>query len=134
MFRTCIVDTNTNKVVNLIEYETEQTGIPDGMSSNYLCVPSDTGEIGGEYVNGKIVNPIPNPPTAEQNKQAASSLLLRTDWTTIADVSDPTKSNPYLSNSDEFIAYRNKIRKIAVNPVAGELSWPLMPKCIWKTI
>ena len=38
--------------------------------------------------------PVPVPPTAEQNKATASSLLAGTDWTTIADVASPT-NNPY---------------------------------------
>ena len=54
----------------------------------------------------------PNPiyiPTAEENKQTAIELLQKTDWATIADVSDPNLSNPYLSNAKEFIDYRNLI-------------------------
>jgi len=70
------------------------------------------------------------PPTADQNKATASSLLSATDWTTIADVADPINS-PYLTNQAEFIAYRNEIRKIAVNPVEGNLIWATVPKAIW---
>jgi hypothetical protein len=76
--------------------------------------------------------PDPIPPTAEQNKQTASDLLYQTDWTTIPDVSDPTKSNPYLINVDEFLIYRNQIRQIAINPVGGEINWPAMPTAVWS--
>ena len=38
----------------------------------------------------------PQPPSAQQNKTKAIRLLQDTDWTTIPDVGDPTKSNPYL--------------------------------------
>jgi hypothetical protein len=56
LIRHCIIDTNTNLVVNIIEYETEQTGVPPGLEDHLLCVKSDTGEIGGTYENGVITN------------------------------------------------------------------------------
>jgi hypothetical protein len=62
MIRHCIIDTNTNLVVNIIDYETEQTGIPPGLEENLLCVKSDTGQIGGTYADGVITNlPTPEP-------------------------------------------------------------------------
>jgi len=60
LIRHCIIDTNTNLVVNIIEYETEQTGTPLGLEKHLLCVKSDTGQIGGTYENGVITNP-PDP-------------------------------------------------------------------------
>lgn len=77
--------------------------------------------------------PAPTPPSAEYNKQIASQKLYETDWTTISDVTDPTKSNPYLVNSDEFIAYRNAIRQYAVNPVEGFIDWAVKPVAVWST-
>ena len=73
----------------------------------------------------------PEPPTAEENKATASSLLSETDWTTIADVADPINS-PYLANQGEFISYRNLVRQIAVYPTAGDLVWPVKPNEVWK--
>lgn len=77
--------------------------------------------------------PDPVPPTAEQNKQTAIAKLQATDWTTIPDVADPAKSNPYLSNAQDFITYRNAIRQYAVYPVAGNLNWPVAPQEVWVT-
>lgn len=57
LIRHCIVDTTTNTVVNIIEYETEQTGAPAGLEEHLLCVPSDNGQIGGTYADGVITNP-----------------------------------------------------------------------------
>lgn len=57
LIRHCIVDTTTNKVVNIIDYETEQTGIPAGLEEHLLCVKSDDGQIGGTYADGIIINP-----------------------------------------------------------------------------
>lgn len=76
----------------------------------------------------------PSPPTAEQNKKQAIELLEKTDWTTIPDVSDPTKSNPYLSNVNDFIIYRNSVRQYAINPVTGDIAWPTLPQEVWTTV
>jgi hypothetical protein len=65
-------------------------------------------------------------------KQQASQLLTATDWTTIADVADPTKSNPYLLNQSEFAAYRSAVRMLAVYPVADPV-WPVKPTEQWSS-
>lgn len=65
-------------------------------------------------------------------KEQASSLLFGTDWTTIPDVADPATSNPYLMNQAAFIAYRNQLRQLAVNPVADPV-WPTAPTAQWST-
>ena len=66
LIRHCIINITTNLVVNIIDYETEQTGVPPGLESNLLCVKSDTGQIGGTYANGVITNPPQPKPTEEQ--------------------------------------------------------------------
>lgn len=76
----------------------------------------------------------PPPPTAEQNKQIASNKLYETDWTTIPDVADPAKSNPYLSNVQDFVVYRNAVRQYAVYPVAGNINWPVEPQAAWTKV
>ncbi len=76
----------------------------------------------------------PSPPTAENNKQTAIKLLQQTDWTTIPDVSDPAKSNPYLSNVNDFVTYRNAVRQYALNPVAGNITWPTIPEEVWTAV
>lgn len=76
----------------------------------------------------------PAPPTAEQNKSTAVNKLQATDWTTIPDVGDSTKSNPYLSNVQDFVTYRNAVRQYAINPVAGAINWPTLPQEVWTTV
>jgi len=76
----------------------------------------------------------PSPPTAEENKQTAVFMLQQTDWTTIPDVSDPSKSTPYLSNANDFITYRNSVRQYALNPVAGDITWPTIPQEVWTSV
>jgi len=81
------------------------------------------------------INPPPPPPhTAEQNKQVAVMRLQETDWTTIPDVGDPTKSNPYLGNVQDFVTYRNAVRQYAINPIAGNINWPTIPQENWITV
>ena len=86
--------------------------------------------IAGDY--GVIAEYIPYVPSAETNKETAVNLLTQTDWTTIPDVADPALSNPYLTNQAEFITFRNQVRPIAINPVAGNLTWPSVPVATWS--
>jgi hypothetical protein len=76
----------------------------------------------------------PAPPTAAQNKTTAIAKLQATDWATIPDVADPAKSNPYLANAQDFVTYRNAVRQYAINPVAGDISWPAIPQEVWTTV
>lgn len=126
MFRTCIVNLDTNLVENIIEYETEQTGTPPGLASNLLCVPSNTGVIGAEYVDGTIVNPpppvVPDSVLIENCKAMASNLLFETDWTQIPDCP--------LVNKQEFFDWRAVIRNYALNPVTNP-TFPPKPTCVW---
>lgn len=78
--------------------------------------------------------PDPVPLTAEQNKSLAVYKLQLTDWATIPDVADPAKSNPYLSNAQDFVVYRNAVRQYAVYPVAGNINWPVVPQEVWTTV
>jgi hypothetical protein len=79
-----------------------------------------------------IPNPPPPPPTAEENKQTAIGLLSATDWATIPDVADPVISNPYLTNQQAYFDYRNIVRSYTINPVAGDINWPIQPEPIWS--
>ena len=76
--------------------------------------------------------PPPPPPTAEYNKAVAEQKLTDTDWTQLPSVSNPLESNPYLLNAAEFATYRNLIRDIARNPVAGNIDWPVAPINKWS--
>jgi hypothetical protein len=59
MIRHCIIDTNTNKVVNIINYETQQTGVPLGFeieAPHLLCVANDVVGIDWDYINNEFVD------------------------------------------------------------------------------
>ena len=89
--------------------------------------------IAGEFTyDGSNFVPYVPTITAEQNKATATKKLYETDWATIADVADPKLSNPYLMNQAEFFAYRSQLRAIAVNPVAGQITFPTKPKEQWS--
>ena len=55
----------------------------------------------------------------------------QTDWTQEKDASDPTNP-PYLSNTQEFKAYRQQLRVIAINPPVTVESWPVKPEEVWS--
>lgn len=76
----------------------------------------------------------PSPPTAEDNKNTAIEILQHTDWTQIPSVSDPTLSNPFLANKNAFELYRNSVRQYALNPVAGDITWPVAPTEVWTAV
>lgn len=96
-----------------------------------LPVWAQNAEAAWAVANTPAPPPDPIPPTAEQNKQTAVNKLQATDWTTIPDVADPAKSNPYLSNAQDFVTYRNTIRQYAIYPVAGDINWPAVPQEVW---
>lgn len=64
-------------------------------------------------------------------KRMATELLYATDWTTIPDVAN-TANNPYLMNQQDFIAYRNSVRQLAVNPVVNPV-FPVKPAEQWSS-
>jgi hypothetical protein len=72
---------------------------------------------------------------AQAAKDSCSSqakvILQQTDWTSIADVGDPTKANPYLVNQAAFISYRSTVRNLAVNPVVDPV-FPTAPTEQWS--
>jgi hypothetical protein len=65
-------------------------------------------------------------------KAQATAILNTTDWTSISDVGDPTKANPYLVNQADFIAYRSTVRGYAVNPVENP-TFPTAPTEQWSS-
>lgn len=67
MIRHCIVDTKTQKVVNVVDYNELQTGIPPGFefeSPHLLCVAHDEAGIGWDYKNEVFENNLPKSPSS----------------------------------------------------------------------
>lgn len=92
-----------------------------------------------DVITGELIE-LPDDPenvveiTDEENKQTAIRLLQESDWAVIADVGNPTMSNPYLANQSEFIVYRNSVRQHAINPVGGSVDWPELPEENWVKV
>ena len=58
MFRHCIINTTTNLVENIVEYEEIKSGVPSGFENHYICVASDDGQMGATYnQDGTFTNP-----------------------------------------------------------------------------
>lgn len=100
----------------------------------WVDCPDDITAGNFTYANGQFTPVVTPLPTAEQNKQTATTFLQATDWTATVDISNPQYSNPYLANQDAFLAYRSQVRQYAVNPVAGDIQWPTKPTEVWLTV
>jgi len=67
-----------------------------------------------------------------ENANYGKQLLLDTDWTASASIADPLECNPYLANRQEFLAYRNQVRNIVLNPPVEPPVWPTEPTEDWQ--
>lgn len=93
---------------------------------------ADEVTFGWRYENGAWIPPyVPPIDWVMVNAQTAQSLLSATDWTELPSVSDPT-SNPHLLNKADFIAYRDQVRAVAVNPPDTEWTPPVKPVEHWS--
>lgn len=130
--KSALIDIPSTLVVQV-----EPLGQTFAVDSDHEWVDCPDEVVAGQfnYVGGQFVPVSPSaPPTAEQNKQIAINLLNQTDWTATVDISNPQYSNPYLANQSAFLAYRSQVRQYAVNPVAGEISWPAKPTEVWTAV
>ncbi len=59
------------------------------------------------------------------------TILSATDWTAIASIADPTESDPYLLNRNEFLGYRSAVRAIVLNPSYDSV-YPTAPVEHWS--
>ena len=108
----------------------------------FTASPDDVEQHGRDFYEqaiagnfGPISAYVPPPPfvaPASENKAQAEHRLAATDWVNQPDVYDPANT-PHLTNRDAFIAYRSQVRAIAVNPVGGNLDWPVEPTAVWSS-
>ena len=49
------------------------------------------------------------------------------------DILTNIEAKPHLLNQQDFLTYRYAVRAIAVNPPAGDVSWPTLPQESWST-
>lgn len=108
----------------------------------FTANPNDVEPLGKQVFDACIageagaISPfVPFPPyvaSALANKAEAERRLAATDWVNQPDVYDPANT-PHLTNRDAFLAYRSQVRAIAVNPVDGNLDWPVEPTAVWSS-
>ena len=91
-------------------------------------------DSGYDYLGDTPPPPVQIPATAGENKAIAVYKLGQTDWAVTTDIGNPVVSIPYLTNQAEFIAYRNLVRQIAINPIDGDILWMDIPKAVWGTL
>ena len=104
-----------------------------GYAEGFIEAPDDV-TFGWQLIGGEWFAPyVPPVDWVAINKQTAQGLLSATDWTELPSVSDPT-SNPHLLNKADFVAYRDQVRAIAVNPPSTEVDpWPTKPNEQWSS-
>jgi hypothetical protein len=115
---------NNNRVIDI---NANIVPLPDPL---FWIECPDTCKIGMFYINGEFVNYVPPPPVAMENKITAIKLLKDTDWATYSDVIN-TSIMPHLLNQDEFLEYRRLLRIISLDPVDGNMDWPVIPDEKW---
>jgi hypothetical protein len=140
------MQTTLTSVTNPVWANAQQTAIDCLITTSqfgdevlpFTASPSDVEPLGKEVfdacVNGEAgpIAPYVAPvATAAMNKNEATKRLAATDWVNQPDVYDPANT-PHLTNRDAFVAYRAQIRDIAVNPIAGNLTWPVEPTAVWS--
>ena len=66
--RYAIVDLDTGKVVNAVEYEEQPVGCPPGMEGNLVAVPHPDAGRGFSYANGVFTDNRKMPKLGEQDQ------------------------------------------------------------------
>lgn len=133
--KAALIDSN-NIVQNIVQW-TEDSHVPSDFNLTAIVLDNSSPvNLGWKYDNKTKTFSDPNPfvpetPTADQNRQTATALLLQTDWATLPDVSNNSRK-PFLLNQSDFLTYRNALRKIATNPVEGIINWPTKPVANWS--
>lgn len=121
--------------VNNIAYTSGdyQTGEPPNEPDQIL--EWDTAKLGAKPTQAQLNAATPiyeGQQQAKKNKEAATELLKKTDWTATVDIADPQYSNPHLLNQADFLTYRSLVRTIAVNPPTTPAVFPTLPTAIWS--
>lgn len=84
-----------------------------------VVVVPEVGKTGSITVD----SPVGGLSISEQNKLKAQQLLIKTDWTQLADVP--------LLNKEEYAAYRQQLRDIILNPTSTVIQWSIEPISMW---
>ena len=106
-----------------------QTGQPEGQPDQVLTW--NTAKLGAQPTQAQLdtaYTTYEGQQIQAKNKAQATALLQATDWSVNADVTTGTHK---LTNQADFIAYRNAVRAIAVNPPTTPATFPAVPTDTW---
>jgi hypothetical protein len=111
MVRTCIVDTDENQVINIIEYDEFPDSPPPGYSDKFIAVASDIAQIGWTW-DGENLNP---PPVDEEAAKAeyklrAQNALNKTDLVALRCFKAAVEFN------QSWISYTQALRTLVSSP------------------
>lgn len=95
-------------------------------SLNAFDVDGNSVEILSAAVESKLIE-LQNKNELSEISLQAKQLLQQTDWATLSDIAT---GSPRLANQMEFIAYRQSLRAIAINPSSNPV-WPQLPIESW---
>lgn len=114
MTRYAIVNTTTNKVENVVEYDSAPPTPPPGFSANYIVVASNNASPGDTYSNGTFVSAIP-PVAGPSLSQQAMMALSHSDLTMLRLIEAVALSANTWTNADvvAWTNYRRQLRAIA---------------------
>ncbi len=121
-----------NKIINVVDYESQPSNPPPGFGSGHIAVQHDQAGSNWTYNNGVFTSPndmASDEELKERCKQHAKGLLFSTDWVENPSVTD-TNNTPHLTNLNEFLDYRQQIRVLVVTPVA-QPTFPEKPIATW---
>jgi len=107
-----------------------QTGQPEGQPDQVLTW--NTAKLGAQPTQAQLdaaYTTYEGQQIQAKNKTQATALLQATDWSVNADVTTGTHK---LTNQADFIAYRNAVRAIAVNPPTTPATFPAVPTDTWS--
>ena len=105
-----------------------RTGQPEGQEDQVLHWDSKLGAQPTQDQLDSAWATYAGQQTQQKNKAQAQALLQATDWATLSDITTGTHR---LTNQDAFIAYRNELRAIAVNPPTNPATFPSVPTETW---
>ena len=96
----------------------------DLIPADYVQITNEEADVLRKQYNENQLNSRTNAEKIAACKSEAKQLLANSDWTALPDVT--------LTNQNEFIAYRAKLRNLVLNPVTDPV-FEAEPTPIWAT-
>ncbi|WP_316196565.1 DUF4376 domain-containing protein [Bradyrhizobium sp. SZCCHNS3053] len=121
MKRFAIVDTTTNKIVNVINYETSPTNPPPGFEAGFIAVQHDQVSTDWTWNGSDVVAPVPSVATLTKDQLKAWAASVRYLRET-GGFTSPT-FGPLLSDRDTRALIAQAIQSIDLGIVEQPINW-----------